>query len=70
MNKKQLEIGIKRESDEHGLGEALSKKIAMDHLREIPDYYDRLDEMEREAEEGDDKDEGEEEKKGMKTKGY
>jgi hypothetical protein len=25
-------------------------RIALAHLREIPDYYDRLDEMEREAE--------------------
>jgi len=30
----------------------LTGKIALAHLKEIPDYYDRLGKMEREAEQG------------------
>lgn len=30
----------------------LTGKIALAHLRELPDYYDRLERMEREAEAG------------------
>ena len=50
----QLKAGIKCEQEEHGAWAtpAQVKKIAQDHLREIDDYYDRLEEMEKEAEEG------------------
>lgn len=46
---KQLKIGIKVEQ-EHINDNDIAKKIALDHLAEIPDYYDRLDKMEKEAE--------------------
>jgi hypothetical protein len=45
---KELKIGIKIEM-EHTNDRALSKQIAMDHLKEIPDYYTRLTKMEDEA---------------------
>lgn len=41
----QLEKGIKVEK-EHTTDEELAKEIALDHLLEIPDYYDKLEEME------------------------
>lgn len=44
----ELEMGIKVEM-EHTSNPLLSRKIAMDHLVEIPDYYTRLDAMEKEA---------------------
>lgn len=44
----QLEMGIKVEM-EHTTMPIISRKIAMDHLIEIPDYYTRLDKMEKEA---------------------
>ena len=44
----QIEKGIKVEK-EHTDSEAEAKTIAMDHLVEIPDYYDRLLAMEKEA---------------------
>jgi len=46
---KQLEMGIKVEL-EHTDDEDVAREIAMDHLQEIPDYYDRLKIMEEEAE--------------------
>lgn len=46
----QLGIGIDIEM-EHTDDEDLSLEIAMDHLVEFPDYYDRLVKMEEEAEE-------------------
>jgi hypothetical protein len=37
----QLDKGIKVEM-EHTKDKDLAKKIAMDHLYEVPDYYDKL----------------------------
>jgi len=45
---KELEMGIKVEM-EHTTDPTISRKIAMDHLVEIPDYYTRLAKMEKEA---------------------
>ena len=45
----QLKKGIKIER-EHIKDDDIAKKIALDHLAEIPDYYDRLEKMEKEAE--------------------
>lgn len=45
---KQLKMGIKVEL-EHSTSEVIAKKIALDHLTEIPDYYTRLHKMENEA---------------------
>lgn len=47
--KKQLQIGIKVEK-EHTPNESMAKEIAMDHLVELPDYYTRLNKMEKNAE--------------------
>jgi uncharacterized alkaline shock family protein YloU len=47
-NKKQLQNGIKIEY-EHTNNYEISKRIALDHLAEIPDYYTRLIKMEQEA---------------------
>ncbi len=44
----QLKMGIKVEM-EHTTNPAVSKRIALDHLAEIPDYYTRLKKMEKEA---------------------
>jgi hypothetical protein len=46
--KKQFNKGIKVEM-EHTNDKAKAREIAMDHLWEIKDYYDRLDTMESEA---------------------
>ena len=45
---KQLRMGVKVES-EHTTSQTTAKEIAMDHLSEMPDYYTRLDKMEKEA---------------------
>ena len=45
---KQVEKGIKVEK-EHTDDEKKAERIALDHLFEIPDYYDRLDKMEKGA---------------------
>lgn len=45
---KQLKRGIEVEK-EHIDNDAVSKMIAKAHLAEIPDYYTRLDKMEKEA---------------------
>lgn len=42
----QLRIGIDVEK-EHTLDVELAREIALDHLAELPDYYDRLDKMEK-----------------------
>jgi len=47
-DEKELEMGIKIEM-EHTTFPAIAKKIARDHLSEIPDYYTRLAKMEKEA---------------------
>jgi hypothetical protein len=45
----ELKMGIEVEY-EHSTNQLISRKIAMDHLVEIPDYYTRLKRMEEEAE--------------------
>ena len=55
----QFRMGLRVES-EHGLcdsqtnvtndDEVMTGKIALAHLKEIPDYYTRLEEMEKDAE--------------------
>jgi len=47
--KDQLKKGIKIEY-EHTDDEKLAAEISLDHLTEFPDYYDRLEKMEQEAE--------------------
>jgi hypothetical protein len=42
----QLDKGIKVEK-EHTGDEAMAREIALDHLDEFPDYYDRLDKAEK-----------------------
>ena len=37
----QLKLGVKVEL-EHTSDPAVAREIALDHLREFPDYYDRL----------------------------
>jgi hypothetical protein len=44
--KKQLQKGIKVEQ-EHTGDLAMAKEIALDHLDEFPDYYDRLEKAEK-----------------------
>jgi len=46
---KQLAMGIEVEQ-EHGRNSAQAREIAMDHLKEFPDYYTRLKRMEKSAE--------------------
>lgn len=46
----QLDKGIQVEY-EHTSDEEIAKRIALDHLFEIPDYYDRLEIMEEDAKE-------------------
>lgn len=43
--KQQLRVGIKVEM-EHTTDPKIAAEIAMDHLYELPDYYDRLEDME------------------------
>lgn len=45
FNPKALEKGIKVEL-EHTNDRALAKEIAMDHLTEDPNYYDKLEKVE------------------------
>ena len=45
---KQIEKGKKVEK-EHTKNEEEAEEIARDHLWEFPDYYDRLDKMEKQA---------------------
>lgn len=52
----QIEKGIKVELEHTGDKEK-AREIAKDHLAEIPDYYDRLEKMEGEAEKNDKKQE-------------
>jgi hypothetical protein len=48
VNQEQLKMGINVEK-EHIECPFISRKIALDHLAEIPDYYTRLERMERDA---------------------
>ena len=51
FNSQQIMIGMGIEM-EHTDDPKVALEIAMDHLMEIPDYYTRLDKMEKEAEAG------------------
>lgn len=42
----QLQKGIKVEL-EHTTDKSVAKEIALDHINEIPDYYDRLAKVEK-----------------------
>ena len=42
----QLEKGIRVEL-EHTTDKKVAKEIALDHLNELPDYYDRLEKAEK-----------------------
>jgi len=46
---KELEMGIKVEM-EHTKNKAIAKRISLDHLAELPDYYTRLLKMEKQGE--------------------
>ncbi len=48
VDPKELQMGIKMEM-EHTTDPEVSKKIALDHLAEIKDYYTRLEKMENKA---------------------
>ena len=48
INKEQLEMGKKVEM-EHTTNPIIAEKIAMDHIKEIPNYYNLLAEMEASA---------------------
>ena len=50
IDPQQLKMGEKVEL-EHTKDPSISRRIAMDHLKEIPDYYTRLEEMENKAKE-------------------
>ena len=50
IDKGQLEKGIKVEM-EHTSNELVAQRIALDHLTEIVDYYNRLEKMEEAAHE-------------------
>jgi len=52
VNKKQLEMGIKVEKEhttKKNISKPIARKISLDHLTEIPNYYTRLYKMEQEA---------------------
>jgi len=55
VDPEQLKMGIEIEM-EHTDDPKLASKIALDHLSEIPTYYSRLKNMEKQAEEDGDKD--------------
>jgi hypothetical protein len=39
---KEIEIGSKHEKEEHGLSDEMASKIAIDHIKEHPNYYSKL----------------------------
>lgn len=47
-DKNELKMGIRVEM-EHTNNKTIAKRISLDHLAEIPDYYTRLKKMESEA---------------------
>ena len=49
VDPKQLAMGIEIEK-EHTDDKEMAKQIALDHLAELPDYYTRLKEMEKQGE--------------------
>ena len=62
-DREQLREGVKHEADEHydvtNGNSIIAAKIAFAHIREIPDYYTRLEAMEQEAEENKEEPDGE-----------
>lgn len=48
VDPKQLEKGIEVEY-EHTSNKAVARRIALDHLAELPDYYTRLKKMEEDG---------------------
>lgn len=52
FDQNELKMGISIEK-EHTDDEVFAKRIAKDHLSEIPDYYTRLVKMEKETEHSD-----------------
>lgn len=50
-NQNELKMGIEIEK-EHTPSEKEAKRIALDHLAEIPDYYTRLKKMEKDYKNG------------------
>lgn len=48
VDAKELAMGMEVEK-EHGNSPETKKRIALAHLKEIPDYYTRLKKMEQEA---------------------
>ena len=48
-DRNELALGIKTEM-EHTKNKAVSKRIALDHLAELPDYYTRLMKIEKKGE--------------------
>ena len=48
VDQKELEMGIEVEK-EHTTDKEIAKRIALDHLAEISDYYTRLKKMEEEG---------------------
>jgi hypothetical protein len=55
VDAEQLEMGINTEM-EHTVNKDIAKKIALDHLAEIKDYYTRLKKMEDKAKKDGEKD--------------
>lgn len=49
VDPKELAMGIEVEY-EHSSNKDVAKKIALAHLKELPDYYTRLKKMEKEGE--------------------
>ena len=54
IDKKELEMGVEVEYEhvdkKSPFAKEMAKRIALDHLTEIEDYYTRLDKMEKESE--------------------
>lgn len=46
VSRRQLRKGIKVEMEEHTVDPRIAQEIALDHLAELPDYYDRLETIE------------------------
>lgn len=43
VDKHELELGIEKESSEHGMSPEEARKTAIDHLKERPDYYSQAE---------------------------
>ena len=71
FDKEQIKMGLKIEM-EHTDDPMIAIEIAMDHLSEFPDYYTRLDKMEKEAkgEKSEDGEESEDEELTDRLLGY